>query len=520
MRLSILIVGAVLVSLAPAEQPKPAIPADAIAFVSLDVAKVWDHPSFGAAREARGKVELAFAVQSLLGVGPADLQRVTLFWHPAAQDEPFAIITGRKNLDAKKIARLLTREKPVEPKGKAIPAPGSAFPYLLQLDAKTILLAPPAADPAKLDSLAGMPGRLAKAIDDAGNHTLTAALDVATIAALPLPVGGPLLQSESAVLTADLGEMDAATARLTLTFADEAAAKIAAPFLETKLGELAGWCAAQEKRSSDRGQNPAGGYSAPLLEWSAQTLKSAKVKADGKSVIASAEWKVEEAIGALVTAAPNAVLVSRGGSTAAENNMKQIVLGIFKYSDTMGSMPNNIHDKDGKPILSWRVQILPFIGQANLYQRFKLDEPWDSENNKALSQSVIKVYQVPGRPAMQPWETYFRGFIGPKDVKPEHRPWLVNDPKNAAKFPASFSDGTANTWLVVEAEEAVPWAKPDDLPYDGVLPLPKLGGPGGTYIAGFADGSVRTFRRGQIADTYVRRLISIADGEVINIPDR
>ena len=55
---------------------------------------------------------------------------------------------------------------------------------------------------------------------------------------------------------------------------------------------------------------------------------------------------------------------------------------------------------------------------------------------------------------------------------------------------------------------------------DGVLPLPKFGGPNGSYVVGFADGSVRTFRRGQIDEKNMRYLISVADGNVVNIPDR
>jgi hypothetical protein len=86
-------------------------------------------------------------------------------------------------------------------------------------------------------------------------------------------------------------------------------------------------------------------------------------------------------------------------------------------------------------------------------------------------------------------------------------------------FPAGFPDGTSNTWIVVEAAEAVPWTKPDDLPYDGVMPLPALGGPSGRYSVAYADGRAATYRRGQIDETNMRRLITRDDGNVVNIPD-
>src|SRR5205814_6093315 len=66
------------------------------------------------------------------------------------------------------------------------------------------------------------------------------------------------------------------------------------------------------------------------------------------------------------------------------NNLKQLMLAMHNYHDVYGRFPADIRDKDGKPLLSWRVHILPFIEQVNLYKQFRLDEPWDSEHNKKL----------------------------------------------------------------------------------------------------------------------------------------
>ena len=67
----------------------------------------------------------------------------------------------------------------------------------------------------------------------------------------------------------------------------------------------------------------------------------------------------------------------------SKNNLKQIALAMHNYEATYGHFPHDITDKNGKPILSWRVAILPFIEQDNLYKQFKLDEPWDSPNNRS-----------------------------------------------------------------------------------------------------------------------------------------
>src|SRR5207247_2011049 len=68
----------------------------------------------------------------------------------------------------------------------------------------------------------------------------------------------------------------------------------------------------------------------------------------------------------------------------AQNNLAQIVIGMHNFQDTFGSLPAGYADKSGKLGLSWRVALLPFLEQDNLFKQFKLDEPWDSENNKKL----------------------------------------------------------------------------------------------------------------------------------------
>src|SRR3954451_34157 len=60
----------------------------------------------------------------------------------------------------------------------------------------------------------------------------------------------------------------------------------------------------------------------------------------------------------------------------SENNIKVIVIGFHNYNDTYGFLPTNELSKDKKPLLSWRMQILPFIEEDALYKQFKMDEPW------------------------------------------------------------------------------------------------------------------------------------------------
>src|SRR5262249_34008276 len=69
----------------------------------------------------------------------------------------------------------------------------------------------------------------------------------------------------------------------------------------------------------------------------------------------------------------------------SQNNLKLIGLAFHNYLSTYGVFPASASFKKGKkPLLSWRVAILPFIEQEALYKKFKLDEPWDSPHNKKL----------------------------------------------------------------------------------------------------------------------------------------
>ena len=78
------------------------------------------------------------------------------------------------------------------------------------------------------------------------------------------------------------------------------------------------------------------------------------------------------------------------------NNLKQFALAMHNYHDTNGKFPAaSSFDKDGKPLLSWRVHVLPYLEQAELYKQFHLDEPWDSEHNKKLIEKMPNVLASP-----------------------------------------------------------------------------------------------------------------------------
>ena len=70
--------------------------------------------------------------------------------------------------------------------------------------------------------------------------------------------------------------------------------------------------------------------------------------------------------------------------------------------------------KNGKPLLSWRVQLLPFLEYAELYNQFKLDEPWDSENNLKLLEKMPSTFASPRVKVKNKGYTVYQGFVGPR----------------------------------------------------------------------------------------------------------
>jgi hypothetical protein len=190
------------------------------------------------------------------------------------------------------------------------------------------------------------------------------------------------------------------------------------------------------------------------------------------------------------------------------NNLKQIALAMHNYHDTYGALPPAaICDKQGKPLLSWRVAILPYIEQQNLYEQFRLDEPWDSEHNKKLLEYMPNTYMMPGvKMAPGQHQTNYRAFVGGG---------ALFDMRKGIKL-TEVTDGTSNTLMVVEAAEGVPWSKPEDFSYDPKKPLPKFGeffDKG--FNAAFADGSVR-FMSKDVKEQTMRAVITRAGGEVID----
>jgi hypothetical protein len=248
----------------------------------------------------------------------------------------------------------------------------------------------------------------------------------------------------------------------------------------------------------------------PVFLEAKRALAAAKLEVVGSDVTASgtysADFKLDPMVAGLVK-----YMREQLPRDEAQNDLKQVLLGVHNYHDVYnlllvhgtGAKGVALKGPDEKPLLSWRVALLPFLEQGNLYGQFKWDEPWDSEHNKKLIEKMPKIYAPVGK-AGKPGYTHLQMIIGPSAM----RPGVYNI--------GTIPDGTSNTIAVVEAAEPVIWTKPDDVMFPG-KELPKdfrkrFGGqfPGGFHAAMW-DGSVR-FVPDSVSDNTLTLAINPADG--------
>ena len=198
-------------------------------------------------------------------------------------------------------------------------------------------------------------------------------------------------------------------------------------------------------------------------------------------------------------------------------HLKQIGIALHNYHDTYGSFPlAYVANKQGRPMHSWRVLILPFLEQEALYKRYDFNEPWDGPNNSKLVAEMPRIYRCPSDSrSASPTDTSYVAVIGRETAWPGASAVSLGD----------ITDGASNTILVVESHgSGINWMEPRDL---HTLQMPATVNPiNGQGICSchnecvqvaFADGSVRTLKNG-VPSTTIRALLTTAGGETVQVP--
>ena len=170
--------------------------------------------------------------------------------------------------------------------------------------------------------------------------------------------------------------------------------------------------------------------------------------------------------------------------------------------------PAVVRGEAGRPLRSWRVDLLPFLDQERLYRRLNLNEAWDHPDNKALLEKVPEVFAMAADdPAHAATGTRLQALVGPGGVF---------DPAARVGW-TGIRDGTSNTVLLVEAGDPVHWAAPRDIEYKAGDPLPKLGLPGAdATVLLLASGATKRLPRSGLRAADLSALFTRGGGETID----
>jgi prepilin-type processing-associated H-X9-DG protein len=202
------------------------------------------------------------------------------------------------------------------------------------------------------------------------------------------------------------------------------------------------------------------------------------------------------------------------------NNLKQIALAMQSYHQTHGCFPPAfIPDEKGRPKHSWRVLLLPFLDQQDLYGKYRFDEPWNSPNNLLLANRMPGLYRCPSDPAADRSLTSYAMIVGPHAISDGPTARRVSDVK----------DGTSNTIMLAETANAeIQWLEPRDLNTEDMVfrvnALRDSPHESGCGISSrhpdranvvFCDGTVRAIDE-IVAEKILKAMLTIDDGDAVD----
>jgi hypothetical protein len=209
-------------------------------------------------------------------------------------------------------------------------------------------------------------------------------------------------------------------------------------------------------------------------------------------------------------------------------NLRQIELGLANYHEQYKCYPPAyVSDDNGVPQHSWRVLLLPHLGEGALYDSYRFNEPWDGPNNRTLLMQRPEVYACPANKNSQGEAgayTHYVAVIGPNTM------W----PGSTSRLHCEISDPVDTTVWVVEATgPGIPWTKPQDLTLSDALSILSSVAPkqmDGHWWEGFfsrqftgrnvlmADGFL-FFVSGGLSRELGRQVLQIDDGNPLSFDD-
>jgi hypothetical protein len=441
------------------------VPSTALALLSIRVADLWNFPPIqdiwkNLPPEMRAQAERA--IQDT-GFDMADYERVTVV---IDKDQEFwAVLRAAKPLDRARREKLLSWAKPVRWEEHAYqgftyqlaiaaPGPGAPTEPLATYSASdhVFVFGPQKGLERALDHFKGpkKEGELARVlplITEGKDHLLVAA---------------EMRDADRAVL---------AQAQAGLAFRMQGPKEVRSTLLQVRLGapiELKGTMTFPDEAKADevrRQMESAQALGRPLIQFGEATgarapeaellklLTGIKVESRGCDVVVQARVDVGKLPAVLSDMVRSRVIIQADTNSGAAN-LKELALAFEKYHADKGHYPPAAIYKDNVPLYSWRVELLPYLGEQKLYDRFHKGKAWDAPENQDLLKQMPRVLAHPGIPPGEVTDqTCFQLLTGPHAA--------FHGGRRVKK--ADIADGTANTLLLVECRGLVPWTAPMDV---------------------------------------------------------
>jgi hypothetical protein len=189
----------------------------------------------------------------------------------------------------------------------------------------------------------------------------------------------------------------------------------------------------------------------------------------------AAGWWIAASVALILLGCLLFAMVRLGGSTmnrlstsrertTSIRNLERIAEALNSYAADNGTYPPPAtRDRNNAKLHSWRVLILPYLGEEDLYNKFDLNLPWDHRANMAVARSEIPLaYQHPNRGVSSAYyESGYYLITGQGTLFPNTGPL----------GPDQVSDNLSQTILVTEGTPLVPsgmWTEPVDLDFANI----------------------------------------------------
>ena len=191
------------------------------------------------------------------------------------------------------------------------------------------------------------------------------------------------------------------------------------------------------------------------------------------------------------------IMAARGAAKKAQdqNNFRMALIAILNYESVYRKLPFDEHamGEDANSGLSWKVRVLPFMEQNNLYEKFDMNSDYNSAQNAPLAKLKVSVFEL--------------------NTGGEIR-WVR--PKKIATKISQITDGTSNTIAFIQCKKISmePWTKPVSMTAEEAVQQLKGLKEGESFIVGFYDGSVRNIDKSMSVEVF-EMMLDPSDGKVI-----